>query len=67
MLQGWKTNTGLIIGVIGGALLAGAEVAPSPDFAVWLKFLGTILMTIGAGGAAYGVADKVQKVKKEGE
>jgi len=64
MLKGWKTNTGLIVGVIGGALMAGAEVAPSPDIALWLKFIGTILMTIGASGAVYGVADKVQKVDK---
>lgn len=61
MLKGWKTKTGLIIGVLGGALLAGVEVAPSPEIATWLKFLGTIFMNIGSGMTAYGVAHKVEK------
>jgi hypothetical protein len=63
MIEGWKTKSGIICGLIGGGFLAGAEVAPSPGIAVWMRFIGTILVAVGGGGAFYGVAHKVEKTK----
>lgn len=62
-IGGWKTKWGIGAAVIGGALLAGAEVAPVDSLAPWLRFIGTILVAIGGGGATYGLAHKVEKTK----
>ncbi|HBA86010.1 MAG TPA: hypothetical protein DCZ95_18145 [Verrucomicrobia bacterium] len=61
MISGWKTKWGLIIGTIGGGLMAGAMVAPSPDLEKWCMFIGIIMATIGGGGVGLGVAHKVEK------
>ena len=61
MLTGWKTKTGLIVGVLGTGLLAGAEVAPTPQIGVWCRFLGMIMAGIGTGLAGYGIAHKVER------
>jgi hypothetical protein len=61
MISGWKTKAGLIAVALGGALIAGAKVAPSPELAIWLEFGGTIIFTLGGGLAGYGVADKVER------
>lgn len=61
MLTGWKTKTGLIVGVLGTGLLAGAEVAPTPQIGVWCRFLGMIMAGIGTGLAGYGIAHKIEK------
>ena len=62
-MEGWKTKAGFFIGAIGGALLAGAEVAPNPNLAIWLRFFGIILMSFGGGTMGYGIAHKIEKTK----
>lgn len=62
-IGGWKTKLGIAAVVIGGGLLAGAEVSPMPELTPWLKFIGTMLVAIGTGGGIYGVAHKVEKSK----
>lgn len=62
-MGGWKTVTGIIVGVTGGALLAGAEVANeiSYNLYLWMRLIGTILSFAGGGLGAYGIAHKSHK------
>jgi hypothetical protein len=61
MISGWKTKTGVIATAVGGGLLAGAKMAPTPEIGLWMGFIGTILAAAGASLAGYGIADKVEK------
>ena len=63
-MTGWKTKAGIITGAVGVALLAGSQVSPNPDMAVWLKFLGTLIAAGGGSLGVYGVAHKVEKAGK---
>lgn len=62
-LTGWKTKTGVIVGVIGAALLAGAQAIPPNAFELsgWLNFAGIILSSVGTGLAGIGIAHKGEK------
>lgn len=62
-MKGWKTKTGIIIGVVGGALLAGAQVVPPNklELAGWLQFAGVMLSFAGTGLGGYGIAHKGEK------
>lgn len=63
-MSGWKTRTGVLIGVIGGALLATANIFPIPEYIPWVQFTGTFLTAIGGGLGIYGVGSKVDKQNK---
>lgn len=56
--KSWKTATGSITLALGGALLAGSQVAEG-ELKVWLQLIGTILVTFGTGLMGYGVANRV--------
>lgn len=62
-MGGWKTKTGVVIGIIGGALLAGAQVVPMNhiQLADWLQFAGTMLAFVGTGLSGIGIAHKGEK------
>lgn len=60
-MKGWKTKTGAIIAVIGGALLAGSQVCPDESLKSWIIFAGTILASAGGGLGAYGIGHKIEK------
>jgi hypothetical protein len=61
MISGWKTKTGVIATAVGGGLLAGSKMAPTDEIGLWMGFAGTIIATIGASLAGYGIADKIEK------
>ena len=63
-MTGWKTKTGVIIGVIGGAMLASADMCPSPTWIPWLKFAGTLMAAAGGGLGIYGVGKKIDRQGK---
>ena len=63
-MTGWKTKAGLITAAAGAGFLAGSQVAPNPEIAVWLKFLGTLIAAGGGCLTTYGVAHKVEKAAK---
>ena len=60
-IKGWKTISGISIATIGAALIAGAKVCPMPELGEWLNFLGEILVVLGGGTAALGLAHKMEK------
>jgi len=62
-MKGWKTKAGFYAGLIGGAMLGGAEVAPTPQIGVWMRFIGIILVSFGGGTMGYGIAHKIEKTK----
>ena len=63
-MTGWKTKTGIIIGVVGSALLSSANVCPIPDWIPWITFIGTIITAIGAGLGVYGLGSKIDRQGK---
>jgi hypothetical protein len=61
MIQGWMTKVSIILGLIGSACLAGAQVAPDPSWVPWLNFAGVVLGSIGGAGAGVGIARKIER------
>ena len=61
IMQGWITKVSIVVGLIGSACLAGAQVAPKPEWGPWLNFFGVVLGSIGGAGAAVGISRKVEK------
>ena len=71
MKRTWITEVSVILGLIGGGLLAGAQMIPDPaqgsilvagdpvmSTKLWMQVIVTILMTIGGGGGVYRVSKK---------
>lgn len=60
-IKGWKTISGISLATVGAALIAGAKVCPHPEMGEWLNFCGEILLVLGGGTAALGIAHKMEK------
>ena len=63
MIQGWMTKFSIVVGLIGSACLAGAQVVPDSAawLAPWLNFAGVVLGSIGGAGAGLGIARKIER------
>ena len=57
------TEISVVLGILGAALLAGAQVVPegSQVLCQWLTFSGTILVALGGSGVGYRISKKVGK------
>jgi len=64
-IKGWATKTGVVIFAIGGALLASCEMCPVDTGIGWLKFIGTLLTSLGGAMAGLGIARKVERSNDE--
>lgn len=66
MKRTWKTEIGIALIAIGGALFAGSEVAPETAIKLgqWLKFFGTIIFSGGTSLLGYRVSQKITEAKK---
>jgi len=60
-IDGWKSKYGGIAMAIGTAIMAGSEVAPSPEIKKWLIFLGVLITGGGASLLGIGISHKIQK------
>ena len=60
-MTGWKTRGAAIIFALGTSLVGAAEVAPTIDIGVWMKFAGTILLGFGTALGLIGIGHKIEK------
>ena len=60
-MSGWKVKTGSIVGATGMALVGVGDVAPTPEMAVWVVFIGKLLAGLGGALAAFGLGHKIEK------
>lgn len=62
----WKTEIGIALIAIGGALFAGSEVTPETAVSLdqWLKFFGTIIFSAGTSLVGYRVSKKFNEITK---
>lgn len=60
-LDGWKTKWGGILMAIGSAIGGASRVAPNPELAQWLVFIGVLVGGFGTALLGVGIGHKVQK------
>jgi hypothetical protein len=71
MKRTWITEISVLLGIVGGGLLAGAQLIPDPgqgsilvvgdpvmNTKLWMQVIGTVLMSIGGGGGIYRISKK---------
>jgi hypothetical protein len=60
--RSWRTNTGVILGALGGAILTAAQLlTPFPKYKIFAEVGGTLLATFGGSLAAYGIGYKIER------